>query len=47
MIQQHTRHSQLTHRIVPRADVVIFLTSVVRPFSDSERQFLEEVCFFF
>jgi hypothetical protein len=38
------RHAQLTHRIVPRADVVIFLTSVLRPFSDSERIFLEKVC---
>jgi hypothetical protein len=37
------RHSQLTHRIVPRADVVIFLTSVGRPFSDSEGTFLREV----
>jgi predicted GTPase len=37
------RHSQLTHRIVPRADVVLFLTSIARPFSDSERTFLKEI----
>lgn len=37
------RHSQLTHRIVPRADVVLFLTSIARPFSDSERTFLTSI----
>ncbi|EWM30095.1 dynamin family protein [Nannochloropsis gaditana] len=37
------RHSQLTYRIVPRADVVLFLTSIARPFSESERTFLTSI----
>lgn len=35
-----TRHEQLTQRIVPRSDLVVFLTSADRPFSESERAFL-------
>ena len=34
-------HEALTKRIVPRADLVLFLTSADRPFSESERNFLE------
>jgi hypothetical protein len=34
---------QLTYRIVPRADVVLFLTSIARPFSESERIFLTSI----
>lgn len=34
---------QLTYRIVPRADVVLFLTSIARPFSESERTFLTSI----
>lgn len=37
------RHERLTQRIVPRADIVIFLTSADRPFSESERKFLEQI----
>lgn len=34
-------HQQLTERFIPRADLVLFVTSADRPFSDSERRFLE------
>jgi GTP-binding protein EngB required for normal cell division len=34
-------HEALTRRFVPRAELVIFLTSADRPFSESERAFLE------
>jgi hypothetical protein len=37
------RHEQLTQRIVPRADIVIFVTSADRPFSESERAFLQTI----
>ena len=36
-------HEQLTKRIVPRADLVLFVTSADRPFSESERAFLEMI----
>ena len=35
------RHQELTERFVPRADLVLFVTSVDRPFTESERTFLE------
>ena len=35
------RHQELTERFVPRADLVLFVTSADRPFTESERQFLE------
>ncbi len=35
------QHQQLTERFVPRADLVLFVTSADRPFTDSERRFLE------
>jgi small GTP-binding protein len=35
------RHQQLTERFVPRADLVLFVTSADRPFTQSEREFLE------
>lgn len=35
------RHQELTERFVPRADLVIFVTSADRPFTQSERSFLE------
>lgn len=35
-----TKHEQMTKDYIPRADLVIFLTSVERPFSESEREFL-------
>ena len=36
-------HEILTKRIVPRADLVMFVTSADRPFSESERAFLEMI----
>ncbi|KAG5176423.1 P-loop containing nucleoside triphosphate hydrolase protein [Tribonema minus] len=37
------KHERLAQRIIPRADLVIFLTSAERPFSESERLFLERI----
>lgn len=37
------RHQALTEEFVPRSDLVIFVTSAERPFTQSERQFLEKV----
>lgn len=33
-------HSTVTERFLPRADLVLFLTSIDRPYSESENQFL-------
>lgn len=38
-ILQH--HQELTEKYVPRADLVLFVTSADRPFTESERGFLE------
>lgn len=35
------RHHELTERFIPRADLVLFVTSADRPFTQSERTFLE------
>lgn len=35
------KHQELTERFVPRADLVLFVTSADRPFTQSERSFLE------
>lgn len=35
------QHQELTERFVPRADLVLFVTSADRPYTESERQFLE------
>ena len=37
------RHEALTREFVPRADLVLFVTSVDRPLSESERVFLDAV----
>ncbi|MBN1135234.1 MAG: dynamin family protein [Anaerolineae bacterium] len=37
------RHEQLTQNFVPRSDLVIFVTSVDRPFTESERAFMEQI----
>ncbi len=37
------RHQALTEEFVPRSDLVIFVTSAERPFTQSERDFLEKV----
>ncbi|MEX2534059.1 MAG: dynamin family protein [Trueperaceae bacterium] len=36
-----SRHQELTERFIPRADLVLFVTSADRPFTQSERAFLE------
>lgn len=35
------RHEELTRNFIPRADLVLFITSATQPFSASERAFLE------
>jgi hypothetical protein len=37
------RHEQLTQEFVPRSDLVIFVTSADRPFTESERAFMERI----
>ena len=37
------RHEELTRDFVPRADLVLFVTSADRPFTESERGFLEQI----
>lgn len=36
-------HAVISQRFVPRSDLVLFVTSADRPFSESEREFLEEI----
>ncbi len=36
-------HEMITSRFVPRADLVLFVTSVDRPFTETERAFLERI----
>jgi len=36
-------HEALTKKFVPRADIVLFVTSADRPFTESERAFLETI----
>ena len=38
-----TDHEILTKRFYPRADLVFFVTSADRPYSESERRFLESI----
>src|SRR5690606_13345760 len=35
--------AKITERFIPRCDLVLFATSVDRPFSESERKFLEVI----
>jgi small GTP-binding protein len=37
------RHEDLTRDFVPRSDLVLFVTSADRPFTESERAFLEQI----
>ena len=37
------RHQEITEDFVPRADLVLFVTSADRPFSESERAFVERI----
>lgn len=36
-------HEELTREFVPRSDLVLFITSADRPFTESERQFLDHI----
>ncbi len=36
-------HEALTQQFIPRADLILFVTSADRPFSESERQFMTEI----
>ena len=36
-------HEELTTNFIPRSDLVLFITSVDRPFTQSEREFLETI----
>jgi small GTP-binding protein len=37
------RHGEITSRFVPRSDLVLFITSADRPFTESERAFMERI----
>src|SRR5579859_3080184 len=37
------RHEEITNRFAPRSDLVLFVTSAERPFTESERAFLERL----
>ena len=37
------RHQEITEEFVPRADLILFITSADRPFSESERLFLQRI----
>jgi small GTP-binding protein len=37
------RHQEITEEFVPRADLILFVTSADRPFSESERIFLQRI----
>src|SRR5687767_8818133 len=37
------RHEELTRHFVPRSDLVLFITSADRPFTESERGFMETI----
>jgi small GTP-binding protein len=37
------RHEEITQEFVPRSDLVLFVTSADRPFTESERTFLERI----
>jgi hypothetical protein len=37
------RHEEITREFVPRADLILFVTSADRPFTESERAFLEVI----
>ncbi len=37
------RHQEVTEEFIPRADLVLFVTSIDRPLSESERQFLQYI----
>ena len=36
-------HEEITSKFIPRSDLVLFITSADRPFTESERSFLEKI----
>ena len=38
-----TKHEILTQKIVPRADLILFITSAERPITESESVFLNKI----
>ena len=36
-------HERITAEFVPRSDLVLFVTSADRPFTETERAFLEQI----
>lgn len=36
-------HEEITSRFIPRSDIILFVTSTDRPFTESERAFLEQI----
>lgn len=36
-------HQEITERFIPSADLILFVTSVERPFSESEKQFMSKI----
>lgn len=37
------KHEELTREFIPRSDLILFVTSADRPFTESERQFMEYI----
>lgn len=40
----YSNHEKITQQVVPRSDLVLFVTSVERPISESEASFLRQIC---
>ena len=36
-------HEEITTQFIPRSDLILFVTSADRPYTESERQFLEKI----
>jgi len=36
-------HESITSKFIPRSDIVLFITSIDRPFTESEKQFLKQI----
>lgn len=39
----HIDHTKITHKLLPVADIILFVTSADRPFPDSERKLLQSI----
>lgn len=40
----YSNHEKITQQVIPRSDLVLFVTSVERPISESEAAFLRKIC---